>query len=158
MTRAAAAVLLGLMVAGCDPTPSANGATSGPATPQTPKKPEIVDIDLQALAGFQYVERMELPPEVMAWNGKRVKATGFLNPTQQVRGINQFFLVKDRASCCFGTRPQINHYVDVTLTDGKTIDYTTDPVMIVGTFRVEDRWDGDWQLGLYWIEDGEVYR
>jgi hypothetical protein len=24
--------------------------------------------------------------------------------------------------------------------------------------KVEDRWDGDWQLGLYWMEGAEVIK
>ena len=32
------------------------------------------------------------------------------------------------------------------------------PVTVQGILQVEDRWDGDWQLGLYWMEGAEVVK
>ncbi len=144
----------GLLLAGCDRTP-AGGPTPGPK-PEPPKREDPVELDPQVLGNFEYKEKMELPKDVAAWNGRRVKITGFINPTQQAVGLTNFLLVKDRSSCCFGKRPQINHYIEVTLADGKKMNYTQDPVGVVGTLKIEDRWDGDWQLGLYWIDDGEI--
>jgi hypothetical protein len=119
-------------------------------------EPPIEVLPLSALGAFEYREKMALGEDVTRWNGRRVRATGFMNPTTQARNLKTFLLVKDRASCCFGKRPQINHYVEVTLKDGLTADYTTDPVTVEGVFQVDDRWDGDWQLGLYWMGDAEV--
>jgi hypothetical protein len=116
------------------------------------------ELPFQKLGGFEYKEKMELPRDVTEWNGRRVRATGFINPTSQARNLTTFFLVKDRASCCFGKRPQINHYIEVKLKPGGKTDYSTDPVTVQGLLKVEDRWDGDWQLGLYWMEDAEVVR
>jgi hypothetical protein len=84
--------------------------------------------------------------------------TGFINPTSQARNLTKFLLVKDRTSCCYGKQPQINHYVDVTLRPGATADYSNEPVTIQGVFRVDDRWDGDWQIGLFWMEGAEVLK
>jgi hypothetical protein len=148
-----------VLLAGCDRTP-AGGATPtgpgpGPVVPPARPAPTL-DLDPQILGNFDYKEKMELPKDVAAWDGKRVKITGFINPTQQAVGLTNFLLVKDRSSCCLGKRPQINHYIEVTLAGGKKINYTQDPVAVVGTLKIEDRWDGDWQLGLYWIDDGEI--
>ena len=120
-----------------------------------PKPPEILTIVPQVLGNFEYKQKMELSADVMKWNNKRVKISGYINPTQQAQGITSFLLVKDRSACCFGKRPQINHYIDVTLKKDK-LNYSQDPVTIVGTLKIEDRWDGDWQMGLYWIDDGEI--
>ncbi len=108
------------------------------------------------LGAFEYEEKMTLPESVTRWNRREVEATGFINPTAQARDLTAFFLVKDRASCCFGRRPQMNHYIDVMLKPGRKIGYTTDPVTVRGVLRVEERWDGDWPLGLYWMEEAEV--
>jgi hypothetical protein len=145
-----------LVVAGCGkPVPSMTPV----AHAETPVKPaEAAVVNLQLLGGFDYKEHMELSAEVQAWNGRRVKATGYINPTDQARGITQFFLVKDLSTCCYGKRPQMNHYVNIALKPGQTVNFSRDAVTIVGTLKIEDRWDGDWQLGLYWIEDGEVAR
>jgi len=140
-----------LLVAGCGKDPEAS-----PGVAPAPARTE--DLPLPALGGFEYKEKMSLPEFVTKWSGKRVRATGFMNPTTQARNLTTFFLVKDRASCCFGKRPQINHYVEVKLKAGAAASYTTDPVTVEGNFTVEDRWDGDWQLGLYWMDHAEVVK
>ena len=122
------------------------------------KPPEGEALPLQSLGAFEYKDKMKLPDDITRWNGKLVKATGFINPTSQARNLTKFLLVKDRSSCCYGKQPQINHYVDVKLRPGATADYSTDPVTIQGVLKVEDRWDGDWQLGLYWMEGAEVLK
>lgn len=122
------------------------------------KPPEGEPLPLQSLGAFEYRDKMKLPDDIRNWNGKLVRATGFINPTSQARNLTKFLLVKDRASCCYGKQPQINHYVDVHLRPGVTADYSTDPVTIQGLFKVDDRWDGDWQLGLFWMEGAEVVK
>jgi len=122
------------------------------------KPPEGVALPLQSLGAFEYKDKMKLPDDITRWNGKLVKATGFINPTSQARNLTKFLLVKDRSSCCYGKQPQINHYVDIKLRPGATADYSTDPVTIQGVLKVEDRWDGDWQLGLFWMEGAEVVK
>jgi hypothetical protein len=122
------------------------------------KPPEGAALPLQSLGAFEYKDKMKLPDDITRWNGKLIKATGFINPTSQARNLTKFLLVKDRSSCCYGKQPQINHYVDVKLRPGATADYSTDPVTIQGVLKIEDRWDGDWQLGLYWMEGAEVVK
>jgi hypothetical protein len=120
--------------------------------------PDAEPLAFQSLGAFEYTDKMKLPGDVTRWSGKRVKATGFMNPTSQARNLTSFLLVKDRSSCCFGKRPQINHYIEVKLRPGATADYSSDPVTIQGVLKVEDRWDGDWQLGLYWMDGAEVLK
>jgi hypothetical protein len=122
------------------------------------KVPESEPLAFQTLGAFEYKDKMKLPDDVSRWNGKRVTATGYMNPTSQARSLTSFLLVKDRSSCCFGKRPQINHYIEVKLKPGETADYSTDAVAIRGVLKVDDRWDGDWQLGLYWMEGAEVVK
>ena len=51
----------------------------------------------QTLGAFEYRDKMKLPEDVARWNGKLVKATGFMNPTSQARNLTTFLLVKDRS-------------------------------------------------------------
>ena len=121
-------------------------------------RPEGEPLAFQTLGAFEYAEKMKLPADVTRWNGKVVKTTGFINPMSQTRNLTAFLLVRDRASCCFGKMPQINHYIDVKLKPGATANYSTDPVTIQGVLKVEERFDGDWPLGLYWMEGAEVLK
>ena len=140
--------LLLLLLAGCGKDPSA--APAAPAESDPPQLP------LKTLGGFEYKEKMALPEEVTRWNGKRIRATGFINPTRQARDLTKFLLVKDLGSCCFGKSPQMNHYIEVTLKAGQKAHYSRDPVTVEGVLVVDERWDGDWPLGLYWMEGAEV--
>jgi hypothetical protein len=124
----------------------------------TPPSPPAVELPFMELGAFEHKERMALPEHVTKWSGKRVRATGFINPGLQVRNLSKFFLVKDRSACCFGKRPQLNHYIDVALRSGSTTDYSTDPVTVLGTLVVDERFDGDWPTGLYWMTDAEVVK
>ncbi len=142
-------LLLLAALAGCGKDPEAADASKPRASDELP---------FQTLGAFEYKERMKLPDDVTKWNGKVVRATGFINPTSQARNLTTFLLVKDRASCCFGKRPQINHYIEVKLKPGLMTNYSTDLVSVRGVLKVDDRWDGDWQLGLYWMDDAEVVR
>lgn len=134
-------MFLGLLLAGCGKV-----------------APPVEQLPLTEFGAFEYKEKMKLPEEVVRWSGRRVRATGFMNPTSQARNLTTFLLVKDRASCCFGKRPQINHYLEVKLKPGQKADYSTDPVTVEGVFTADDRWDGDWQLGLYWMDAAEVLK
>lgn len=142
-------MLVALLLAGCNPP-----GTPAPATTPAPEKP--ADIDMLAFGRFEYKERMELPPEVTRWNGRLVRCTGYMNPGWTMRGLKKFEMVMDRNSCCFGSTPRINHFFAVTLKPDLTMDHTNEPVTLTGRLVVEDRWDGDWQVGLYFLEDAAV--
>ena len=145
-------LLLLALIGGCDrEASSTDGGTAAVAAAPA-------EVPLMQLGAFDYKEKMALPADVTAWDGKLVKATGFINPGRQVRDLTEFALVKDRASCCFGARPQPNHFVAVTLKPGQKTNYTPDPVSVVGVLRIGERWDGDWLLGVYWIDAGEVVK
>lgn len=123
-----------------------------------PPRQEIPGVDMLRFGAFEYKERMKLPDDILKWNGKRVRATGFMNPLREVRGIKEFELVKDRGSCCFGRRPLWNHFFQVTLRANETTDYTSDPISVEGRLSIEERWDGDWLMGLYWLDDATVVK
>ncbi|RPH49208.1 MAG: DUF3299 domain-containing protein [Planctomycetota bacterium] len=128
--------------------------------PKPPAPPAAVEtLAFQSLGAFEYQDKMKLPDDVTKWNGKLVNATGFMNPVMgSPRNLTSFLLVKDRASCCFGKRPQINHFIEVKLKAGQKTDYSPDPVTVRGVLQVDDRWDGDWQVGLYWMDGAEVMK
>jgi hypothetical protein len=137
-------VLWVLILAGC-------GKSSPPPLPA----PQLPFLELGA---FEHKEKAPLPEIATKWHGKLVRATGFINPGLQVRNLSRFYLVKDRSACCFGRQPQINHYLDVVLKKGATTDYSPDPVTVQGVLLVEERFDGDWPTGLYWMENAEVVK
>ena len=136
------------LLAGC------NGET--PPPPPAPGEP--ARLPFLELGSFPYEEGMELPDGVTRWNRKSVVVTGYVNPMNQTRNIRQFLLVKDRASCCFGKLPQMNHFIEVTLREGEAIHYTKELVTVRGTIQVGEVWEEEWLVSVYRMEDGEVVR
>jgi len=143
--------LLLLLVAplSCDRTDAANGVSGSTA------HEEIADIDMLEFGNFEFVERAPLPERVRRWNGKKVRAVGYMNPGRVIKDVKEFELVMNRDSCCFGMRPRMNHFFQVILSGSPTV-YSSDPVKIVGRFVIDEQWDGDWQLGLYWLKEARV--
>ena len=119
---------------------------------------EGLPLAFQDLGSFEYTEKMKLPDQATRWNTKLVRATGFINPLSQTRNLTAFLLVRDRASCCFGKMPQMNHFINVKLKPGSTANYSPDPVTVQGVLLVDERFDGDWPLGPYWMDGAEVLK
>ena len=143
------ALLLIAALAGCE---RSSAHTGTPAAPEAP-----AEIDMLEFGKFDYAERMKLPENILRWNGKRVRATGYMNPGRQVRDVKEFELVMNKDTCCYGSRPKMNHFFQVVMKDGSTV-FTSEPVTVTGRFVVEETWDGDWQLGLYWLKDAQVVK
>lgn len=139
-------VLVLLLLAGCD-------RKAPPPPPLPPEKLPFLE-----LGDFDHKEGQPLPDRATRWNGKYVEATGFINPMNETRNLPKFYLVKDRASCCFGKAPQITHFIDVTLRRGQTVNYTTDPVTVRGVLQVGEVRDDDWLAAVYVMKDAELVR
>ena len=148
--RISGALLALVALASCDRTDAANGVPA-------PKSEEIHEVPMIEFGDFEYVERRELPDHVRKWNGKLIRTTGYMNPGRQIRDVKEFELVKDRDSCCYGTRPKMNHFFQTTLKSGSTV-YTSDPITLVGRFVIDEKWDGDWPLGLYWLNEARIVK
>lgn len=153
MKRALPLLLLAAL-ASCDQSDAAND-TSG--TPPQPAE-TVADVDMLDFGNFEFTERMKLPEKVQRWNGKLIRATGYMNPGRDVRNVKEFELVMNRESCCYGMRPKMNHFFQVTLKKGTETVFQSDPVTIIGRFVIDEQWDGDWQLGLYWLRDAKVVK
>jgi hypothetical protein len=133
-----------ILLVGCG-----KGEPSAPtASPSPPERLPFLEI-----ADFEYKERMDVPAKVKAWHGKNVIVTGYINPVDQVRGLKSFLLVKDSGSCCYGALPKFNHFIQVTLKEGATVDYTRDPVTVQGVLEVGEKWDGDWLECIFTMKD-----
>jgi hypothetical protein len=125
-----------------------------------PPPPAAERLPLIELGDFDYTEGMALPDKVTRWNRKPVIVTGYVNPTRQTREISRFLLVKDLGSCCFGKAPQINHFIDVALKDGQTVNYSRDPVTVRGVLEIGEVMSDDGVVidSVYRMKGGEVVK
>ncbi|PIE25608.1 MAG: hypothetical protein CSA62_00730 [Planctomycetota bacterium] len=98
-----------------------------------------------------------MPKRLKVWDKKRVAMAGFMLPIDTVENIKEFYLVKSLWACCYGVPPDVNGLVKVRLKTKKGIDYHYDPVLIVGSFKLEKEMDEDYCVAIYQL-DAELAR
>lgn len=125
--------------------------------PQNALRVSYDDLDLLKVLNMEPVPEDALkhfPSWLKALDGQRMRLRGFMYPTFQATGIDQFVLARDNQICCFGRNPKVYDLVSVQMRDGVTTDYIQNrPFDVVGTFRIDLIAEGGKPMGLYWLED-----
>jgi hypothetical protein len=97
-----------------------------------------------------------IPPQVKAYDGKRVTVTGFVLPLRLKRGlVTEFLLLRDQGTCCFGTQAQINHFIRVKYPAGFQHGPQV-PWKVSGTIRVGEIYIQGYLTGIYQLEAERV--
>ncbi|HET6423807.1 MAG TPA: hypothetical protein VFG20_09005 [Planctomycetaceae bacterium] len=128
--------------------------------PQNALRVSYDDLDLLKVLNMEPVPEdavAHFPSWLKALDGQRLRVRGFMYPTFQATGIDQFVLARDNQICCFGRNPKVYDLVSVQMRDGVTTDYIQNrPFDVVGTFRIDLVAEGGKPMGLYWLEDSVV--
>jgi hypothetical protein len=103
----------------------------------------------KTLGGFEYTEGMQLPEEVRKLNGKKVGITGYMMTIEEVENIHEFLLVEAFWSCCFGTPPTVNQVLMIRIEAQKGVEYTSSPVLLLGTLEVGEQIEDGFVTSLY---------
>ena len=138
-------VIVAWICVGAVRTDSGAGQAQAKETPQ----PAVEKIAWSVLSNYEYAPRMKFPDGVTALNGRRVEITGYLYPTKETRDLKEFILMRDQGTCCYGAQAKYNHYLLVNVVRGPGVNYTRDPVTVVGTFVLNEKIDGDYIDGIY---------
>ncbi len=128
--------------------------------PQNAMRVSYDDLDLLKILNMEPVPEDALkhfPSWLKALDGQRVRLRGFMYPTFQATGIDQFVLARDNQICCFGRNPKVYDLVSVQMRDGVTTDYIQNrPFDVIGILRIDLLTEGGEPMGLYWLEDSVV--
>lgn len=95
--------------------------------------------------------KMSPPPEVAAFDGKKVFLKGYIYQTKQTTGLHSFLFVKDNASCCFGANPALWDRLGVVMEGDRTVNYHAGKVAVAGTFRINPKFDPSGELEPIYI-------
>ena len=151
-----------------------------PTVDTTPRKitvdgAEIYSVGFDKLAAFPYtivdegtgatpeeikaaMEKDQVPDWIRLYHGQRVLLTGYLMPLTIENGLTKkFVIMKDVNTCCYGSTPNMNDYVVVTMKGAGITPVQDVPVELVGTFRVDQKYDGGYIVSLF-VLDGEKFR
>lgn len=128
--------------------------------PQNALRVSYDDLDLLKVLNMEPVPEdavKHFPSWLKALDGRKVRVRGFMYPTFQATGIDQFVLARDNQICCFGRNPKVYDLVSVQMKERETTDYIQNrPFDVIGTFRIDLIAEGGKPMGLYWLEDSIV--
>lgn len=92
---------------------------------------------------------VQVPASVLALAGTDIDIVGYMIPYGNPDAIEEFVLVKDLGSCCFGLAPQPHHLIECKFTEGKKVAYVAGPVRVRGRFRVEEHRQGQFLISVF---------
>src|SRR5438045_976390 len=85
----------------------------------------------------------DVPPQWRALDGKRVQVVGEMwTPYSSAEYQDHFQVVYSKTKCCFSGPPQIQHFVEANVKDGK-VQYADGLVKVTGTLRVDVKHNND---------------
>ncbi len=152
------------------PAAGATGGRTAPARPPLPPVPAadgpIGDTDgagsaapvaeAPVLLTFEDISEWELDPldvqvpaSVRRHHGRTVDIVGYMIPYGDPDRIEEFLIVGDLGSCCFGGAPKPNRLVEVRMAPGRLARYAPGPVRVRGEFRVEEHREGKFLVSIF---------
>jgi hypothetical protein len=132
---------------------------TGPRKPHpAPKQGEELSMTIKELGNFDYDAEKggNIPADVKALSGSKLKVKGFMVPMDQADSITQFALVPSLFGCCYGQPPQLQHTIIVNCPKGKSVSYFPDEIEVAGTLKVDEKKDEGFIVSIFEIECSSV--
>jgi hypothetical protein len=119
-----------------------------------PKTGETINLTIKELGNFEYDADKggNIPEDVKALSGAKLRLSGFMIPMDQAEHISQFALVPSLFACCFGQPPQIQHTIVVTCPKGKAVNYYPDEINVEGTLKVDEKKEDGFIVSIFEME------
>jgi hypothetical protein len=135
-----------------------------PTSPETriphvaPPSGQILEMSIKELGNFDYDQEKggNIPADVKAMTGTKLRLRGYMIPMDQAESITQFALVPSLFSCCFGQPPQIQHTIVVNCPKGKAVSYCPDEIVVEGALNVEEKKDDGFIVSIFELECSSV--
>ena len=94
---------------------------------------------------------VQVPASILAMGGRMLDIVGYMIPCGNPDSVEEFALVRDLGSCCFGLTPLPHHIVECRFEPGKSCAFLPGPIRVRGRFRVEEHRQGQYLLSVYAI-------
>jgi hypothetical protein len=123
-----------------------------------PKDGQVLDLAIKELGNFDYDADHggNIPKDVLALTGSKVRLHGFMIPMDQADRITRFALVPSLFACCFGQPPQIQHTIVVQCPEGKAVSYYPDEITVEGTLKVEEKKEDGFIVSIFDMDVASV--
>ena len=99
---------------------------------------DALEVSIQKLRDAKYERGKPLPEEIQELDGKTIEIEGYM-AISTLEGVTTFELVPESCEC---GRSKVNHFVEVTITDGVT-SYRPGRMTLRGKFSVGEVLDDD---------------
>ena len=96
------------------------------------------------------------PADVKALDGKHIRITGYMAAVDQVDQINHFSLQGNLFVCACGGPIHLQHTVYVKIANGKTIEFSENPIIVEGVLHVAERREEGYIIGLFDLDAASV--
>ena len=109
-----------------------------------PDDDEVIEVSILALKNARYRPGRALPRWIRELDGKRVSLWGFM-AIGTLEGLQRFELVPESCEC---GRSRVNHFVDVTLEEGRT-KFIPGRITLTGIFHASEQETDGFITSLY---------
>ncbi len=116
---------------------------------------EATEVDFATLSGFDYVEGMKLPDDVVALDEQEIEISGFMQREDGGDGPVEFFMLIDDACGCQGT-PKLNEILFCAMPEGETTEILAGTVTVTGKLYVGEEKDDGVVVTLYSLDADSV--
>lgn len=83
-------------------------------------------------------ETFDIPtPKAMELNNSEIFIKGYIHPSSGQGLLRRFILIADLGTCCFGGQVKSTEMVEVTLTNGQSVEYNQKKLKLTGKFLVD---------------------
>lgn len=127
------------------------GVWVGESARQAPPDDDVVEVSILRLKNVRYRQGRPLPKWVRDLDGKRIRLWGYM-AIGTLEGLQKFELVPESCEC---GRSKVNHFVDVTLTEGQT-RFIPGRITLEGTFYAGEKEEDGFVTSLYRLSTEEL--
>jgi hypothetical protein len=130
----------------------------GPNGERIPHKPippgETRVMTIKELGNFEFDPNRDtdVPADVRALDGGKVRLRGFMLPLSQAAHVTDFALVPSLASCCFGQPPGVQHIITCRVPKSKALDFITDEINVEGIVHVKVVREDDYTSEIFSLD------
>lgn len=112
-----------------------------------PLPDEAVVVSIEKLTSVEYKPGRDLPQDILDLDGKVVEIEGYM-AIGTLEGVESFELVPEPCEC---GRSKVQHFIDVTLTEGLTT-FKPGRIVLKGKFSVGEVREDGFVTSLYRLE------
>lgn len=136
-------------------------STLKPRTPLAPPKAEATEIPSFGILNFANFtfdpeKSKDIPKDIKAWDGQKIRLRGFIIPFSQAQGVTDFALVPTLGSCCFGQPPGVQHVIVSHVANGGKLTFMPDEVWCEGTIKVDLKREDGYTFQVFKFEVSSV--